>query len=243
MATNRDTDDLDDDAIEELIAGRAPSNAPHLEPVAQFVRELRAMSRNTPPPRPSPELQAIFEHGLPARDQATATAVLPMPKTSRRQRMLRSISAILATVTGKVALGTVAVAATVGGAHAGGVVDVPGLPDLPPAAEEHAPADGDRGDQSGNRPDGDTGQPGDPGVDGDSVSDRATDGEPKEDGRGFGSDIADDARDGTPAEDRPTGDKPADDTPAEERPTSPEDGSSDNDPADQRPDDTPADRP
>lgn len=53
--------------------------------------------------------------------------------------MLSGLSGFLATVTGKVVLTGAVAAASVGGLHAGDVVDVPGLPDNdPPAAEESA---------------------------------------------------------------------------------------------------------
>jgi prephenate dehydrogenase len=43
--------------------------------------------------------------------------------------MLSALSAFVTSLTGKVVLGTAVVATSVGGLHAGHVVDVPGLPD------------------------------------------------------------------------------------------------------------------
>jgi hypothetical protein len=115
--------------------------------------------------------------------------------------MLEALSAFVATLTGKVVLGTAAVAASVGGAHVGGVIDVPGLPDHAPATVVDAPAVDEAEDQSESRPDVQTGQPNDPGVDGSSISERATSGEPQDDGRAFGTSVAEEATEGTPAED------------------------------------------
>ena len=141
--------------------------------------------------------------------------------------MLEALSAFVATLAGKVVLGTAAVAVSVGGAHAAGVVDVPGLPDRAPATID-APTGDDAVDQSGSRPDVETGQPAGPGVDGTSVSDRATSGEPQEDGRTFGTSIADEATDGTPAEDLPAS---AGDAAQDRQPDVPTDGA---DTADER---------
>jgi hypothetical protein len=148
--------------------------------------------------------------------------------------MLETLGAFVATLTGKVVLGTAAVAASVGGAHAAGVVDVPGLPDRGTVVVD-APAVDEAADQSGSRPDVETGQPADPGVDGSSVSDRATSDEPQDDGKAFGTSVADEATDGTPAEGLPGNGGDA----AEDRqPDSPAGGT---DAADEhQPDDTPA---
>ena len=52
-----------------------------------------------------------------------------------------TLSGFVASVAGKVVLGTAVAAASVGGLHASGVVDVPALPDNDrPAAEQQAPA-------------------------------------------------------------------------------------------------------
>lgn len=118
--------------------------------------------------------------------------------------MLNTISAFVATVAGKAVLTTAAVAVGVGGVHATGVVDVPGLPDPAPSVDVDAPAVDDvpRQDDHGQS-DTDTAQTDRPGVDGDDISDRAQSGEPQENGREFGGSVADEAREGTPAEDRP----------------------------------------
>lgn len=70
--------------------------------------------------------------------------------------MLSGLSGFLATVTGKVVLTGAVAAASVGGLHAGDVVDVPGLPDNdPPAVEqaENGNNENDVDDQNGDLPD------------------------------------------------------------------------------------------
>ena len=172
-------------------------------------------------PRPRvvrPELTAIFEHGVPAGGTSPLGADLPKP---RRRRMLTVLSTALTTLTGKVVLGTAIAAAGVGAAHSAGVVDVPGLPEKAPAVEspavdtpasDHAVDSPGSGGASDSR--GAANGSGDPGVDGDEVSDRATSGEPQEDGREFGTSIAEDATSGTPADGRVGGGTEQQDVPA-----------------------------
>jgi hypothetical protein len=157
-------------------------------------------------PRPRvvrPELAAILEHGVPAGGPSLLSTDPPTP---RRRRMLTVLSTALTTLTGKVVLGTAIAAAGVGAAHSAGVVDVPGLPDNAPAVESPAvdtPASDHAEDSSGGGASDGRGaadDSGDPGVDGDEVSDRATSGEPQEDGEEFGTSIAEDATNGTPAD-------------------------------------------
>ncbi len=265
MATYRHYDDLeshatdvwlDDHTVELLLAGRLDRGRADLQSLSSLIGTLRSMPTRVPAVV-RPELHAIFESGQ------AAGAVTPVPardpnSVSRRRRMLQALSAFVATLAGKVVLGSAAVAAGVGGAHAAGVVDVPGLPDQGSAvvdvpAEVDAPADRGGSDTSGSRPDGETGRPADPGVDGSSVSDRATSGEPQEDGKEFGTSVADEATDGTPAEDLANlgdaADERRSDPPAsgadaadEHRPDSPPAGAADT--SDQhRPDNNPTDRP
>lgn len=173
--------------------------------LAAFTRELSQASDLAEPKVVRRELATVFEHGVP-NDVSTVPGA-DLPTYSRRKRMLTTLSGVLATLTGKVVLGTAVAAASVGAAHSAGVVDVPGLPDtaveapdveLPDEAGNGQP-DSD-GDQAGT-----TGAPDSPGVDGGDVADRATSGEPKEDGKEFGTSIADEATEGTPAEDRTGG--------------------------------------
>ncbi len=196
---------LDDDTIEQLLAGRPIGERADLQALSSFVDTLRSAS-TTVPAVVRPELVAIFEACLATGEvPSVAASDQPIPRSPRRRRMLEALAAFVATLAGKVVLGTAAVAAGVGGAHAAGVVDVPGLPDRTPSAVVDAPAVDDPADQSDDhsRPDVETGEPDDPGVDGSTVSDRATSGEPQEDGKAFGSSVADEATEGTPAEDLP----------------------------------------
>ncbi|HEX6232410.1 MAG TPA: hypothetical protein VFZ63_04720 [Jiangellaceae bacterium] len=159
-----------------------------------------------------PELADVFEYGLPGHTTGVATAELPVH--SRRRSMLTALSSALATLTGKVVLGTAVAAASVGAAHSAGVIDVPGLPDTSPAVESPAvdapgldgttAGDPNPGGTAPDRPAGadGNGAPDGSGVDGDDVSDRATSGEPQDDGRAFGTSVAEDATDGTAADDR-----------------------------------------
>jgi hypothetical protein len=169
--------------------------------LAAFTHELSQANELAEPRVVRRELAAVFEHGLP--DDASAVPAADLPASSRRRRVLTTLSGVLATVTGKVVLGTAIAAASVGAAHSTGVVDVPGLPDMAPAVES---PDVELPDQANNdHPESDvqsgtTGSPESPGVDGTEVSDRATSGEPQEDGKAFGTSIADEATEGTPAE-------------------------------------------
>jgi hypothetical protein len=242
MRTHRYFDIPADRAADDLLTGRVPGCDGDLTSLAVFVAAVRSTYTQTGPRTVAATLTAIFEAGLtPDAGDGPVDAAIPLPpaaadrptqRTSRRRRMLTALSAFLATLTGKVVLGAAVVAASVGGAHAAGVVDVPGLPDRPSVVED-APEN-----QSGNRPDVEAGQPESPGVDGDGVSERATDGEPREDGEAFGRSVADEAVEGTPAEGLPAN---AGDAGQGLRPDTPAGGADAAD--DHRPEDTPAGRP
>ena len=176
--------------------------------LAAFLHQLGQLDDLPRPRVVRPELAAILEHGVTAGGSSLLGTDPPKP---RRRKMLTVLSTALTTLTGKVVLGTAIAAAGVGAAHSAGVVDVPGLPDSTPAVESPAvdtPASDHAEDSSGGgASDGrgaadDSGAPGDPGVDGDEVSDRATSGEPQEDGKEFGTSIAEDATSSTPADGR-----------------------------------------
>ncbi|MPZ61277.1 MAG: hypothetical protein GEU93_08270 [Propionibacteriales bacterium] len=208
MATYRHYDELDghltdelldDRIVEQLLAGRLSGERPDLQELSVFVTALHSMP-TTLPTVVRPELAAIFETGLAPGNGELSPVVADQPirQTPRSRRMLKALSAFVATLAGKAVLGTATVAVGVGGAHAAGVVDVPGLPDRAPATVVDAPADDtDTPEQGDDR----SGRPADPGVDGGSVSERSTSGEPQEDGKAFGTSVAEEATDGTPAED------------------------------------------
>ncbi|MBN2624174.1 MAG: hypothetical protein JXA83_12425 [Acidimicrobiales bacterium] len=72
----------------------------------------------------------------------------------KRHRMLSALSGFVATLTGKVVLGTAVTAASVGGLHAADVVDVPALPDNDrPAVEQQAEPENDRVAGDADKPD------------------------------------------------------------------------------------------
>jgi hypothetical protein len=109
--------------------------------VAVLVHDLRAAYRRNHPLEVGPELAGFTGAHLPAtRDTATETDVGPAGATDRRGRkrptVLTAISAFVATLTGKVVLGTAIAAASAGGLHAADVVDLPVLPDSRPSTTE-----------------------------------------------------------------------------------------------------------
>jgi hypothetical protein len=68
----------------------------------------------------------------------------PEPRGRKRSRMLSTVGGFVGTLTGKVLVGTAVAAASVGGLHAGDVVDVPGLPGNDrPAAEQSGAGNAD----------------------------------------------------------------------------------------------------
>lgn len=87
--------------------------------------------------------------------------------------MLESVSALVATVAGKVVLGTAVAAASVGGLHAADVVDVPGLPDR---AAEQAITATDEADDQGQEPE-ESGEPAETADQGGEPAEAATEGQ------------------------------------------------------------------
>lgn len=125
------------EAVEAVLRGDSPSGDHDLGDVAAFVGELRSTYQEGPDPVRNPDLQAFMEApGLEA--QAVMQPTWRQRLERRRIRMLSGLSGFLATVTGKVVLTGAVAAASVGGLHAGDVVDVPGLPDNDPPAVEQA---------------------------------------------------------------------------------------------------------
>ena len=244
--------DLDERAVEDVLAGRAPRGRDDLDHLAAAVRDVRAEAV-AHPPRVDAQLAHAFAHGMDAAEPADepAAALAPAagePATGtphpwigglrrRSRRMVAMLSTLLGSVVAKVALGTAAAVAGVGGAHAAGVVDVPGLPDRAEGAvageqvevEEEAEAeeaeDVENDETEGTEPEdaeadtddvateeegnGDA-ENGDaePGVDGEEVSDWASNPDehedvpdPRDGGPDFGQHVRDQAIEGTPAED------------------------------------------
>lgn len=203
-------DILDDREVEDLLAGRLGVDPAGRQALVAFVAALRAAASAPPPVRA--DLAAIFE-ARPVTPDCDVSSIVG--RSSRRRRMLSSFSVFVATLTGKAVLSAVAVAVTVGGAQATGVIDVPGLPEVAQPADGDGPAapgnpapesegDGSEADKShSGEGHGDSARLDGPGVDGGEISDRARGGEPREDGREFGDDVSDEARDGTPGEGLP----------------------------------------
>ncbi len=156
----------DDEAFEALLTGESPTGGDEIAGIESFVDSLRWSYRDRLVPEPHPELAAFMDAplitdkgDLPEKAGSnaygpalvTASQVAGLPKwresfTKRRTRMLSGLGSFLATVTGKVVLGGTVAAASVGGLHAGDVVDVPALPDNDPPAAEQADAQDDDAD-------------------------------------------------------------------------------------------------
>lgn len=109
--------------------------------VAAFVLDLRATYRRGRPLEPGTELAAFTGAHLP-EDMSTVACGASAGGSDRdarsgrkRPAMLTTVSGFLATVTGKVLLGSAVAAASVGGLHATDVVEVPVLPDSRPPTQ------------------------------------------------------------------------------------------------------------
>ncbi len=139
-----------DENVEAILRGDEPTS--DLAGVAAFVGELRATYHEGSDLVRTPELEAFME--APALEaQAVLQPTWRQRLERRRIRMLSGLSGFLATVTGKVVLTGAVAAASVGGLHAGDVVDVPGLPDNDPTAVEQAENGNDADGQNDDLPD------------------------------------------------------------------------------------------
>lgn len=149
------------DPIDAVLGGEPPGE---LSDVAEICHALRSAYLPGEPLRRSPELAAFTQAHLnqtgdvPAltgtRDgnaEMAARSALWQRTGRRTRKMLTSVSAFVATLTGKVVVGTAVAVASVGGLHAADVIDVPGLPDVTsqavepavPSSGDTAPSDGD----------------------------------------------------------------------------------------------------
>lgn len=125
-----------------------------LADVAAIVHDVRSAYFPADPLERRPALAAFtgapLDHGgdllvtagSHAREPASPAAGRPKTRERierKRHDMLSALGGFVASVTGKVVLGTAVTAASVGGLHAADVVDVPVLPDKArPAAEQQA---------------------------------------------------------------------------------------------------------
>lgn len=171
--------ELSDEQLAALLdsGSDAPAGHPVADAIMRARRELGAepvptpgaalseylgVGRGTDPIPPSAADGDLFEVGA---------AVEPSP---RRIPVLASLSAFVGTITGKIVIGTTVAAASLSGAHAVGVVDIPGLPDIDDAAvtetfdDRQDDADIDDSDGSGSG-DGDAAPADDSGSDSDAA--------------------------------------------------------------------------
>jgi hypothetical protein len=163
---------LDDETIEALVRGDEVD--PQFEPLALFARSVRALG-DGPPPTPSPALRALIESGGRSDGLGTTTRVLAARATSRTRGRRAGMG-----LAAKLGLGTAVAAGSMAGAAAAGVLPdqaqnpVRAAIEAVTPVEFDAPAD-DGPANFGERVSNDaTGQgDGDPGVDGDTISDEA----------------------------------------------------------------------
>jgi len=132
---------LTDREVEGILRGRPPKGRPEVEALLAFVEMLRC-SRTDRPARPDAALSAAFAEGLPADlppppawavppelEPLSEIGRWPIRWTIGRRRLQTAVNVMLGTMVGKVMFGAAIVTASVGGAHAAGVIDVPRLPD------------------------------------------------------------------------------------------------------------------
>jgi hypothetical protein len=147
-------DTLSSEEVENLINGT--SERPELAELANLFAEVRSFPKMTDTPAPSAALSEFvgvtLTHPpepimLPDADDTPVLSATgaEAAKPVRRNTMIGHVAAFMATMSGKVVIGTTVAAASIGGAHATGAVDVPFLPDNKPAVIEtiEVPADPD----------------------------------------------------------------------------------------------------
>ena len=156
--------------------------------VCELVGELLAEYAATPMVEPNSSLVEFLN-------------VAPLPQTTeavpfrptRSNKLLTGVGAFVATTVGKMVLGTAIAAASVGGAHAANIIDVPGLPDaateiieaeINEAPVEAVPAEDEAPIEEA----------------GQGIADEATSGAPQDEGVDFGQNIAEEATTDTPAQ-------------------------------------------
>lgn len=121
--------EMDDNWFSDAEAESILSNAPSSDSseLQQLVGDLRD-AFSTPTDIPAGEM---LQEYLTVIDLTTTTGT-PTGKT-RSKKLITGLGTFIATATGKVVLGTAVAAASVSGAHAADLVDIPLLPDNPPA--------------------------------------------------------------------------------------------------------------
>lgn len=181
-------------------------------PVAEALRSARASLAAEAAPVPTAALSEFLAADpvvtpIPLSPSPAVVDDLPVADESNKRRtpVLQTIAAFVGTIAGKVVIGTTVAAASVGAAHAGGVVDVPGLPEIDEPAvvdiidDESDDADEVEDPDVSDDPDGgddseDRGASDDDSVDPDD-SDDASDDSDDTDDRDDGDDDSDDGDD------------------------------------------------
>jgi hypothetical protein len=129
---------------DEQLAALLDSNSddPTSHPVAEAILRARQQLGSEPVPTPGAALSEFLGVGnatdpMPQsvlggdfEDEIVLEIAPAADSPPRRIPVLTSLSAFIGTLTGKLLVGATIAAASVGGAHASGVVDVPGLPEI-----------------------------------------------------------------------------------------------------------------
>lgn len=194
-------DELSDEQLAALLDGGSTDAVGH--PVADALLRARRELRAEPTPAPGAALSEFLGVGRvtdPIPPSAFADDVIDLVHESdsapRRTPVFASLSTFLGTLTGKLLVGTTVAAASVTGAHAAGVVDVPGLPAVDdPAVTETIDDPDDDTDPLGDTADGDDL------ADDDRTVDDSPDDDDDSDDDNSGDDDSDDDADDTDSDD------------------------------------------
>ena len=145
--------DLSSSDAERLVCGEI--NSPADADLFGLMSEVRNLSSGTPTPKPGAALSEFVGVSLSTNETPVGTPDSgidlrltpsePEPVTTRRNSVFAQFAAFAGTIGGKVALSGAVAAASISGAHATGMVDVPYLPDT---AAEVETIDTELGDES-----------------------------------------------------------------------------------------------
>ena len=138
-------DSLSPEETERLISGT--SDRPELADLASLMASVRSLPKAADTPvvsaalsefvgvdlTPTPEHVVLLDAQVP---EVTDVSISQQAEPVRRNTMIGQLAAFVGTLGGKVAVCTTVAAASVGGAHATGAVDVPFLPDNDPVEIE-----------------------------------------------------------------------------------------------------------
>ena len=120
-------DHFSDDEVEELLSGTGDPS-----PLGAALDSIRHHYASIPAADPGPELSEFVSLDLVESfsTPASVTDVVVDLSDASRQRRRLPIAAVAGTVVGKLVIGVSVAAASIGGFHAGGLVDVPLLPEI-----------------------------------------------------------------------------------------------------------------